>query len=154
LGLACGSIAIMWLEPSFGKVAEYIAMRGKVNVLSVEPLHEQAESILVYVVDIVSLFLTLDEFTVETGIQDRRVMAGDFFVDDERLLRFTLSNNESDLLSWVASPISKIMRGIERDGTIIRKGEDIWSGFPVLSRVFERYPRSDSRKLHNGTFFL
>jgi hypothetical protein len=137
----------MWLEPGFGKVAEYIAMRGKVNVLSVEPLHEQAESILVYVVDIVSLFLTLDEFTVETGIQDRRVMAGDFFVDDERLLRFTLSNNESDLLSWVASPISKIMRGIERDGTI-------WSGFPVLSRVFERYPRSDSRKLHNGTFFL
>jgi hypothetical protein len=154
LGLACGSIAIMWLEPSFGKVAEYIGMRGKFNVLSVEPLHEQAESILVYVVDIVSLFLTLNEFTVETGLQDRRVMADDFFVDDERLLRFTLSNIESDLLSWVASPVSKIMRGVKRDGKIIRKGEDIWSGLPMLSRVFERYSRSGRQRFHNGACFL
>ena len=77
----------------------YFSFCGKrLEFLTIKPLDQELKHFLSRVVDGVCLCLSFNELTVESRLQNWRVQAGNFLVNDERLLQKAFADVEGDKL--------------------------------------------------------
>jgi hypothetical protein len=73
----------------------FLYLRG-IKLLSIEPVDEKADDLFVFFVDVILLGLALDKIAVESSFENRRIMACELFVNNNRLRICLATSIKSD----------------------------------------------------------
>jgi hypothetical protein len=99
----------LFLFPIFDSALEL----GNSEFLKIDPLGKESEGARGGIVQLVGLCLALNEIAIESSIEDRGDVTGEFFMDEKRFRRVRLfTNKESYDGAWLSVRSQSIIRHI------------------------------------------